>query len=226
MEEYYNHPSRRKLRKRPLILAAITMCVVGLAVLATCSQDDSSSAKIEASEPILNKVGERIQKVLGRSVTIHSDGVVGFPREVMEIVLENHNIQVSTRYESVGWFGVGKSHVVMGGTYRARVGFDLSKASAEVEEGLLRLWLPQPEVLCLETVHVGRQAEDVSWWNPMEPAEMEAAYRANRGEADSRLDQPEMLRGAANRLIERLRAGLGDSGMEVRVEFLSNIPFT
>jgi hypothetical protein len=70
----------------------------------------------------------------------------------------------------------------MGGTYRAKVGFDLGRASAEVEDGVLRLWLPEAEdPRVLETLKVGRQAEDVSWWNPLEPAEMEAAYRANRG---------------------------------------------
>lgn len=141
----------------------------------------------------------------------------------MEVVLENHDIQVSTRYQSTGWLGLGESYVVMAGIYRARVGFDLGRASAEVEGNVLRMWLPEPEILCLETVKVGRQAEDVSWWNPLEPAEMESAYKANRAEAERCLNKPELLKGASNRLIQRLHYGLSDMGFDVRVEFLPDL---
>ena len=148
---------------------------------------------IHANLPALKAVLHEIDDLRVDSILCCGD-VVGYgphPRECVGLlrdrdipcVLENHDIQVSTRYESRGWFGLGKSHVVMGGTYRARIGFDLGRASAKVENGTLRLWLPMPTVLCLETCRVGRQAEDVSWWNPLEPAEMEAAYRANRAEA-------------------------------------------
>jgi hypothetical protein len=204
-------------------MGVVVLSVTGL-LLATCGDTIIEKPAAAASERVMEKVGRQIQKVLGRTVTIHSDGVVAFPREVVEVVLENHDIQATTRYRSTGWLGMGESHVVMGGTYRARVGFDLGKASAEVQEGILRLWLPQPRVLGLETLEVGREAEDVSWWNPLEPAEMEAAYRANRAEAQRRLDEPELLKGASERLVRRMRDGLRDLGLQVRVELLPPPP--
>lgn len=221
--EYYD--SRKPARKRPvlLIMGVVVLSAVGL-LLATCGDTAATVTEATPDAPVLEKVGRRIQKVLGRTVTIHSDGIVAFPREVCEIVLENHDIQASTRYESTGWLGMGESHVVMAGTYRARVGFDLGKASAEVEDGTLRLWLPEPRILGLETREVGRQAEDISWWNPLEPAEMEAAYRANRAEAERRLEEPDLLRGARERLVRRMREGLRDLGLQVRVELLPSPP--
>lgn len=222
MEDYYETPVRRKRRRfRPILMIVTGILLLSL-IFATCGGDGSVTGR-ETPEPVLDKVGRKIQQVLGKSVSINSDGVIAFPREVMEIVLENHDIQVSTRYESTGWFGLGESHVVMGGTYRARIGFDLGRASAEVEGNVLRLWLPEPEIICLETVKVGRQAEDVSFWNPLEPAEMESAYKANRAEADSCLDKPELLKGASSRLIQRLHRGLSDMGFDVRVEFLPQL---
>ena len=223
MEDYYEAPVRRRklFRFRPIMAAAACILLLSL-MLATCGGDASITGK-ELPEPVLDKVGRRIQQALAKSVSINSDGVIAFPREVMEIVLENHDIQVSTRYESTGWLGLGKSHVVMGGTYRARIGFDLGRASAEVEGNVLRLWLPEPEIICLETVRVGRQAEDVSFWNPLEPTEMESAYKANRAEAESCLNKPELLKGASNRLIQRLHNGLSDMGFDVRVEFLPQL---
>jgi len=203
-------------------MALAAFMLLGM-MLGTCGKSDDSAIGSEIPEPVLDKVGRRIQQVLGKSVSINSDGVIAFPREVVEVVLENHDIQVSTRYESLGYFGMGRSHVTMGGTYRAKVGFDLSRASAEVEGNVLRLWLPEPQILCLETVKVRRQAEDVSWWNPLEPAEMEAAYKANRAEAGSCIKSPELLKGASSRLIQRLYDGLCDMGFDVRVEFLPNI---
>ena len=83
---------------------------------------------------------------------------------------------------------------------------------------------PKPRVLCLETLKVGREGEDVSWWNPLEPAEMEAAYRANRAEAKRRLDEPDLRKGATERLLRRMRDGLDDLGLDVRVEMLPPPP--
>lgn len=224
MEDYYEGTMRMRprIRLRPIIMSCAGILLISW-MLATCgkSQDDSTGAEIP--EPVMEKVGRRIERALGKSVSINSDGVIAFPREVMEVVLENHDIQVSTRYESLGWLGVGRSHVIMGGTYRARVGFDLSRTSAEIEGNVLRLWLPEPEILCLETVKVSRQAEEISWWNPLEPAEMEAAYVANRAEAESCLNKPELLKGASGRLIQRLYNGLSDMGFDVRVEFLPQL---
>ncbi|MCH7227967.1 DUF4230 domain-containing protein [Haloferula sp. A504] len=223
MEYYPQSQGRKKVRPILLIMGVVVLSVTGL-LLATCGDSIVQAPATAAGERAMEKVGRQIQKVLGRTVTIHSDGIVAFPREVCEVVLENHDIQASTRYRSTGWFGWGKSHVVMGGTYRAKVGFDLGKASAEVEDGVLRLWLPKPRVLAFETLKVRRQTEDVSWWNPLEPAEMEAAYRANRAEAERRLDDPELLKGATKRLVRRMRDGLGDLGLDVRVEILPPPP--
>lgn len=71
---------------------------------------------------------------------------------------------------------------------------------------------------------MGREGEDISWFNPLEPCEMEAAYQANRAEAQRRLKEPELLNGAAKRLIRRLREGLEGLGLDVRVEMLSELP--
>lgn len=216
-------PRARKPRVAGLIGGVAVIGGLGL-LLSTCGGTIASVEQAASGGPVLEKVGQKLRKVLGRTVTIHSDGIVAFPREVAEVVLENHDIQATTRYESTGWFGMGESHVVMGGTYRARVGFDLGKASAEVEQGILRLWLPRPRVLSLETLEVGRQAEEIAWWNPLEPVEMEAAYRANRAEAGQRLDKPALLKGASDRLLRRMREGLQGLGLEVRVDFLPPPP--
>jgi hypothetical protein len=216
-------PGRRHLRPVLLITGIGVLSVTGL-LLATCGDTIIEKPAAAASERVMEKVSRQIQKVLGRTVTIHSDGIVAFPREVVEVVLENHDIQATTRYQSTGWFGWGESQVVMSGRYRARVGFDLGKASAEIQDGTLRLWLPKPRVLAFETLKVDRQTEDVSWWNPLEPAEMEAAYRANRAEAACRLDEPELLKGATDRLLRRMREGLDGLGLDVRVEMLPPPP--
>ena len=222
MEYHSETKARRRVRPFLLIMGIAVISVLSL-MIARCGQA-VTELPAATTEGVMEKVGRQLQKVLGRTVTIHSDGIVAFPREVVEVVLENHDIQATTRYQSTGWLGWGESQVVMGGTYRAKVGFDLGRAAAEVENGALRLWLPEPRILSLETLRVRRQAEDVSWWNPLEPAEMEAAYRANRAEAERRLDEPELLKGASERLIRRLRDGLSDLGLQVRVELLPPPP--
>lgn len=218
---YSPEPHKARL---PLVMMAIAVFIVMGLLLGTCSKAISKVPAAVANEEVFQKVGRQLQKVLGRTVNIHSDGIVAFPREVVEVVLENHDIQATTRYESRGWLRMGKSHVVMGGTYRARIGFDLGQACAEVEEGTLRLWLPAPRILGLETLDVSRQAEKVSWFNPLEPCEMEVAYRANRAEAERRLDEPELLKGATDRPLRRMREGLDDLGLKVRVQLLPSPP--
>ena len=220
MENYYPH-SQPRHRIHPLILVLGIALISSTALLiATCGKPGVMTSGSETDNAVLENVGYRLQKVLGRSVTIHSDGVVTFPNETVEVVLENHLIQSTTRYQSVGWLGKGDSHVVMSGTYRARVGFDFSGASAQVEDGTLRLWLPRPRILAMETMKVGRQGEDVSWFNPLEPCEMEAAYRANRAEAERQLDEAKLLQGASERLTRRVREDLEALGIPVRVGML------
>lgn len=220
--ENYPYPTKRK--SLPLVVGGVLLLgLVGLLV-ANFGAGGAPPITAPVETGLIEKVGQRLQHALGRTVTIHSDGVVAFPREVTLVVLENHDIQSGTRYESRGWLGIGKSHVVMSGRYRARVGFDLSKASAEVDNGTLRLWLPKPRILAFETLDVGREGEDISWWNPLEPAEMEAAYRANRAEAERRLAEPDLLKGASERLIRRMREGLDGLGLKVRVELLPPPP--
>jgi hypothetical protein len=224
-QPYFTPESRPARARKPGVARLIAAVVGGLGLLlATCGRTITRVERAAAELPVLKAVGQKLRDVLGRPVTIRSDGIVAFPREVVEVVLENHDIRATTRYESRGRFGMGESHVVLGGTYRARVGFDLGRAAAEVENGALRLWLPPPRILSLETLEVGRRAESVSWWNPLEPAEMEAAYRANRAEAGHRLDKPALLKGASDRLLHRMRRGLQDLGLEVRVDFLPPPP--
>lgn len=213
-------PELRKKIRPLLIGTGVGVITLITLLLATCGETIVKAPAAKVTEDAMEQVGRQIQKVLGRAVTIQSDGIVAFPREVCEVVLENHDIQATTRYRSTGWFGLGESELVMGGTYRAKVGFDLAKASIQVEDGVVRVWLPKPRILCVETVGIHRQSEDLSWWNPLEPAETEAAYRANRAEAMRRLDEPELLRGSTDRLVRRIREGIDDLGLNVRVEML------
>ena len=51
-----------------------------------------------------------------------------------------------------------------------------------------------------------------------------AAPPRSWAEAKRRLDEPDLLKGATDRLLRRMREGLDDLGLEVRIEMLPPPP--
>lgn len=139
MEPY--HLPHRQVRLPSIVAGVLILTGIGLLV-ATCGSRLRVLPGEAGNGNLIQKVGLQLQAALGRQVTIHSDGAISFPKEVVEVVMENHMIHATTRYQSHGWFGLVESHVVMSGTYRARIGFDLGRAGAQFEGGVLRLWVP------------------------------------------------------------------------------------
>lgn len=202
-------------RTLPLIATAVCL-LLAAALVNTCA--DAPGKMMGGTGSLTDRVTGGLKAVLGPNVSVSSTGVVAFPKEVMQLVLEDHPVQVTTRYDSTGWLGIGHSYLVLCGNYRAKVGIDLSEGRGRLKGEKLLLRLPPCEILAVETVRISRKAEALSWWNPLEPCEVECAYQANRGEAMERLDDPAVLAGAEKRLERRLAEALWPMGLVVEVE--------
>lgn len=95
------------------ILKSCSCVIVGAAICGLAPGCNDSVPAGQDSCSLIDRASLGMSRLFGPRAEIDSEGVVSFPEEILELAHESRTVQSTTRYDSTGWLGVGRSYVVL-----------------------------------------------------------------------------------------------------------------
>ena len=185
-------------------------CQAGVVAVAGATKE--SAEAVEAA-------GKALSEIFGGSLTINNHGVIQAPREVAQLVVLEHDVEITSllrRSRSFGWF---PAHLEIKGGYRGLLGIDVEKVRGRFDPATLTLTLdlPPTKLLALETISMHRSDQDGWWVNSMGADDAVRLAERNRVAAREQLKRKDLRNTADRHLRQRLRTAFAASPVTLRL---------
>lgn len=152
-------------------------------------------------------------------VTVNERVILNQSTDILELAVLSREVEVERETETA-WMNSIK-RVKVRGTYRVKVGFDLTQPfSVDLSSDPAtpaRVTLPAPRILGVEALHTEVLALDNGLWNRVKPANVEEELNALPQEARRKAWRAGMLREVQDATVRKLSERFGPPGVTVTI---------